>query len=180
MIKTLAVLVSFCFLFFEVKSQTGKNEIILNILKAQKEYLNSNIKEKERSKYLSLLHFANVIHPKVIDEIQKLNTSFPANGQGVNILEGFNGYNSISGVIWQSDCVYYNFNYAADKELKVLQCSLIQLNDTTKTIVQNFANWSNETFATNGQALGTPTDHPFFLASKYSENAVQTIGFYFQ
>jgi hypothetical protein len=163
----------------EVKSQTGKNEIALNILKGQKEYLNNNIKEKERPKYLSLLHFANVIHPKVMDEIQKLNTSFPANGQGINILEGFNGYNSISGVIWQYDSVYYSFNYSADKELKVLQRSLNQLNDTTRTIVQNFANWSNATFATNGQTLDTPTDHPFFLASKYSAEAVQTIGFYY-
>src|SRR5690348_8001738 len=59
--KLTAALVICCFLFLKVKSQTGKNEILLNILKGQKAYLNNNIKENEKPKYLSLLYFASVI-----------------------------------------------------------------------------------------------------------------------
>ena len=173
-------LIIFSFCWINVKSQSSDNSVLTTLLKRQKDYLNTNIQEKQKPKYLSLLHFANVIHPKVFDEVKKLNASFPASGQNINILEGFSGYSNVSGVIWQGDSSYYSYNYGADKKLIVMQRSLSQLNDTAKTIVQNFANWNNSTFATNGQALGAPTDHPFFLASKYSTDAVQTIGFYYQ
>jgi len=176
-------LIIFSICCISAKSQNDNNTLLTTLLKNQKDYLNTNIQDKQKAKYLTLLHFANVIHPKVIDEIQKLNASFPTNGLNLNILEGFAGYSNVSGVIWQGDSTYYSYNYGADKKLTVIERSLSQLSDTTRTIVQNFTNWSNSTFATNGQALGSPTDHPFFLASKVSyasDPAVQTIGFYYQ
>jgi len=176
-------LIIFTFCCINAKSQSTNDGLLTTLLKNQKDYLNTNIQEKQKSKYITLLRFANVIHPKVIDEIQKINASFPASSQTLNILEGFTGYSNVSGVIWQNDSTYYSYNYGADKKLIVTQRSLSQLSDTTKTIVQSFTNWSSSTFATNGQALGAPTDHPFFLASKVSyasDAAVQTIGFYYQ
>src|SRR5438270_13558089 len=100
-------LIIFSFCWINAKSQNTNNDLLTTLLKSQKDYLNTNIQEKQKSKYLSLLHFANVIHPKVIDEIQKLNASFPANGQNINILEGFGGYSNLSGVICQGDSAYY-------------------------------------------------------------------------
>jgi hypothetical protein len=181
--QTLIAVIIFCFCYHTAKPQTSNNGLLTTLLKSQKDYISTNMQEKQKPKYLSLLHFANVIHPKVIDEIQKLNASFPANNQNINILEGFAGYSNVNGIIWQGDSTYYSYNYGADKKLTVTQRSFSQLNDATRIIVQNFANWSNATFATNGQALSAPTDHPFFLASKVlfsSEPTVQTIGFYYQ
>jgi len=181
--NSIVSLILFSFCCINAKSQSSNNGLLTTLLKGQKDYLSTNIQEKQKAKYLTLLHFANVIHPKVIDEIQKINASFPANDQSINILEGLAGYSNVSGVIWQGDSTYYSYNYGPDKKLIVAQRSLAQLSDTTKTIVQNFANWSNSTFTTNGEALGAPTDHPLFLASKVSyasDPAVQTIAFYYQ
>src|SRR5207248_9040258 len=121
-------LIIFSFCWINAKSQNTNNDLLTTLLKSQKDYLNTNIQEKQKPKYLSLVHFANVIHPKVIDEIQKLNSSFPADGQTINILEAFSGYSSLNGVIWQGDSTYYSYNYGADKKLTVLQRSLSQLN----------------------------------------------------
>jgi hypothetical protein len=180
--KYIVILTSFSLCWINAKSQ-GTNVLLTALFKGQRQYITDTIQQKEQSKFLTLLHFANVIHPKVINEIQKLNASFPANNQNINIVEAFNGYSNISGVIWQGDSTYYSYNYGADKKLTVTQRSFSQLNDTTRSIVQNFFDWSNATFATNGQALSAPTDHPFFLTSKVlfsSEPTVQTIGFYYQ
>jgi len=93
-------LIIFSLCCISAKSQNDNNTLLTTLLKNQKDYLNTNIQDKQKAKYLTLLHFANVIHPKVIDEIQKLNASFPTNGLNLNILEGFAGYSNVSGVIW--------------------------------------------------------------------------------
>lgn len=171
-----------CFCWINSKSQGNNYGLLTTVFKGQKQYITNSIQQREQSKYLSLLHFANVIHPKVIGEIQKLNASFPATSQTINILEGFTTYSNVNGVIWQ-DSLYYTYNYGADKKLTVLQRLFSQLNDTAKAIIQGFNNWNASTFSVNGQALGAPTDHPFFLASKVfysSEPTTQAIGFYYQ
>ena len=73
----IAYLIIFSLCCINAKSQSRNNDLLATLLKNQKDYLNTNVQEKQKPKYLSLLHFANVIHPKVIDEIEKLNASFP-------------------------------------------------------------------------------------------------------
>jgi len=177
--KVSILLTLFAFIFCNgVRSQENKGDLLLSVFKNQKEYINNNIKEKEKPKYLSLLHITNVIHPKVLDEIQKIDASFPGNGN-FKIVERFDGYNSVNGTIW-IDSIYYSYNYSTGKKLTVVQNSLNQLNDTAvKVIVQNFDDWSSSTFATNGQNLGGPTDRTFYLASKCTAGSAETIGFYY-
>ena len=163
-----------------VAAQESK-DLWSSVFKIQKQYITSSIDEKVRSKYFSLLYFSTVIHPKVNAEIKKLNASFWDEQESLNVLEYFPNYTSVNGWIWKSNTTScYTYTYGPDKKLLVQEKLVTQLNDSAKDIIQNFGNWSHPVFSINGQALGNPTDHPFFWASKYSPDVVQTIGFYYQ
>lgn len=128
---------------------------------------------------MSLIHFANVIHPRIFEEIKKADSLFWRDVDSVNVLEFFPNYGSINGIIWKGNSVYYSFIIGADKKLSVQGRTLTQLEGSTKIIIQNFANWNNSIFSINGAALNSPTDHPFYFASTYKDVDVSSIGFYY-
>jgi hypothetical protein len=176
--RMLLALLAFCF-SGNLIAQNKQTEISSNIFKSQKAYINSQIGEKQRMKYLSLIHFSNVIHPKVFDEIHRSDSSFWYNIENFNTLEFYSTYNNVTGLVWRDNNVYYLYRYGSDKKFVIEPRSFAQLNDTMRLILTNFNNWEHSIFVTHGQSLSAPTDHPFFLASKYSPAAIQTIGFYF-
>lgn len=156
-------------------------EVFANIFKNQKKYITDSIAEKEKPKYLALIYFANVIHPKVKDEIKKVNPSFWGNSENMNILEFFPSYTSVKGWIWKSNNLFYSYTFGADKKLILHEHSASQLSDTSAlTIIENYSNWNHPLFTTRGHALSSPTDRPFYLTSKNITGAIQTIGFYYQ
>jgi hypothetical protein len=162
-------------------SHVVPSDFWVSLFKSQNEYLHEHIAKEQQTKYFTLLHFANIIHPRVVAEINKMNPSALDGAPTVSILEGFKGYNEVSGVIWR-DSLYYAYNYGADKKLVVAQKTFAQLSDTTKTILTHFSNWDHPLFAISGPKLTAPADHPFFLASQYhsdSSPSVETIAFYY-
>ncbi|OQP61858.1 hypothetical protein A3860_30800 [Niastella vici] len=162
--------------YWTAQENTNTWSVLLN---NQKQYIGSAITEKQRSKYISLVYFAHIIHPKIWEEIKKIQSSVTLN-EHFNIIENFLPNNAIDGVIWTEDSSYYAYHYRTGKKLVVQALSLQQLGDSCRTIVSHFDNWEHPTFATNGPALGAPTERPFYLASKYTLNTIQTIGFYYQ
>ena len=70
--SNIVTLIIFSFYWINAKSQSSDNGLLTTLFKSQKDYLNTNIQEKQKPKYLTLLHFAKVIHPKVFDEILAL------------------------------------------------------------------------------------------------------------
>ncbi|MEP7372270.1 MAG: hypothetical protein ABI675_02705 [Chitinophagaceae bacterium] len=167
-------------LLFSASSLAQSKNIQSELFKNQKEYISNNIKVEERSKYLTLLHFSNVIRPRVFSEIKQQNLLFPDAPETLNSLERWIGYGTVEGIIWQGDSNFYCYSYSSGKSLAVQQKSYDELSDTSKTIIQNFSNWNHTIFSTNGLSLGSPTTHPFYLASKCLSGSVQTIGFYYQ
>ena len=149
------------------------------LTKSQKEYINTHVDQKERSKYLSLIHFGNIILPKVFEEIKKMDSLFWQIGPNLNILTSFPSYGDIQGEIWKDSSVLYTFSLRSDRKLIVKTKSLANLDAGRRTIVQNFANWTHPVFEVQGMRLGKPTDHPFFLATKLSAGNIASIGFYY-
>ena len=165
---------------FQLEVTAQENTNIWSCLhKNQKQYIGSEVTEKQRSKYLSLLYFAHIIHPKIWEEIRKVQPSATL-AERFNIIEKFSPGNAIDGVIWTEDSSYYAFNYIAGNKLVVQARSLLQLGDSCRAIVSHFINWGDSNFATNGATLGAPpNDRPFFLATRLDGSTGQTIGFYY-
>lgn len=126
-IITSAVLV---FLFHVNSLSQTTYDFQSEIFKIQKGYINTNIKDKEKTKYLTLLHFSNVFQPRIPAEIQNLNPIFPAIGDPINLLEKWNGYRNIEGAIWQRDSNYYCYKFSSGKNLDIQQKTYAQLSET--------------------------------------------------
>lgn len=173
LITSIAICVGF------VSHAQSRTAFLSPLFTSQKAYVNTQVKEKQRSKYLACINYSNVLLPRIYDEIQKLDTSFWNNPNQTNILEYFSSYGNLKGEIWKSNSIYYSYLLDADKKLIVQGKSISDLETSHQTIIQNFSNWSTSVFSNNGQALGSPTDHPFYLAAKVSTDSVYSIGFYY-
>lgn len=80
---------------FTLLAQDNLNEVNVKIFKCHKQYITDSITPKYKSNYLAILHFSNIIRSKVINEINKIDSTFWTGN--INMLEHFASYTSVKG-----------------------------------------------------------------------------------
>jgi hypothetical protein len=121
---------------------------------------------------------------KVIDEIEKEDTSFLQVNDSLNMVEGYQqAYTHLWGIIWKSDSIYYvyNFNYLESIEKSVKKVSFSMLGQNEKAIVTHFKNYKDAFFSHIRADMYSANDGIYYFASKYTFKnipLVQTIAFY--
>jgi hypothetical protein len=108
-----------------------------------------------------------------------MDSTFLSVPDQTNLLEFFPSYGNVKGILWKGNGTYYSSWLDEGKKLNLRAQVLAELEIKFQTIIQNYSNWASSVFSTNGSALGSPTDRPFFLASKISTDSSTTLGFYY-
>jgi hypothetical protein len=155
-------------------AQNNLNDVNVNIFKCHKQYITDSITPKYKSNYLAILHFSNVTRSKVINEINKLDSTFWTGN--INILEHFSSYTSVNGWLWKDNATIFTFSYNSDKKLIIQLQALSELNNPEKTIIEN---WNNSSFSNSSLLLKSPTDSPLYWTTRLSPAQTQTIAFYY-
>lgn len=158
---------------FTLFAQHNLNEVNVNIFKCHKQYITDSITPKYKSNYLAILHFSNIIRSKVINEINKIDSTFWIGN--INILEHFASYTSVKGWLWKDNTNVFTFTYGTDKKLTVQLQVFSDLNNPEKSIIEN---WNSLTFSNSSLLLNSPTDSPLYWSTRLSPDNTQTIAFY--
>jgi hypothetical protein len=155
-------------------AQNNLNDINVNIFKCHKQYITDSITQKYKSNYLAILHFSNVTRSKVINEINKIDSTFWIGS--INILENFSSYTNVKGWLWKDNATIFTFSYNTDKKLTVQLQAISDLNNPEKSIIEN---WNISTLPISSLLLKSPTDSPLYWTTRLSSTQTQTAAFYY-
>ena len=163
--KTLLLLLPLVCLLGTVFGQ--KDRLSADMLRAEKNYIYSQIPEQYRFGYENEIRQMYMIRPHLYKRIAILDTTFFRGSDSIYVYEFHKKYRDMNGVIWKNN-VYYSYSYNNETPLTItVSNDFNALPDSAKAIISNFPNFNHAVFNVSGSQLSSAIENSFFLAEKF-------------